>query len=165
MLLFLLGSQRVQAQAGTFTIPLVGNPVNDPATGITYCTINWTGLQLPLVRVIQVIISLSGDNVCLNPATGLNPTVINAGFTPAFNYSNTFTHTSLTITKAVFSGSFVPRPSPTCFPGASFEEALFSNGHYDFPQSPYSFPCRITPRKTGNGDLCCGIDPEDFVKI
>ena len=97
MLLFLFNGTSVLAQAGSFQIPLIGNPVNDLTTGVTRCTINWVNLQLTQVKGINLSVSVSGTAVCVNNALVPNPTVINAGFVNPMEYSNAFTNTGLTI--------------------------------------------------------------------
>lgn len=104
MLMFLLGSQRLQGQAAG-SLQIVST-VHDPATGITRCTINWVLIPNAntTVRAITVTISVAGAQVCVNPATGANPSTISSAF-PAPPFDQSFTPTGVTISRT---GSGVP---------------------------------------------------------
>lgn len=248
MLLF-LRCVTAQAQAGDFQIP--SNPLYDPNTTVTRCTINWINLQYATVKGINITISVSAFNTCVNNAAAAAPTVIHAGFTPSpdpnTGYAITYNNTSVNISRYLAGGFTVPAAPPyqpfviiafraqpgaaatisasgtvipmsggalpittasrnwtmnpgvriggdltkpdglecedgtpnnygflipgvtvtkqantggTCFPGASFESALFPFGTYEFLNTPYYFPYTITPTKVST-DVCCGVTSED----
>ncbi|MBV6440509.1 MAG: hypothetical protein DYG98_13845 [Haliscomenobacteraceae bacterium CHB4] len=111
MLATLLRCVTANAQAGFFEIV---NPVNDPTTAITRCTINWKNLFYSSLEAVDITISTTGLDDCINDDNAPNPTVIHAGFS-APNYTIQFTNTTLKIKRddpfsafAVPSSPYVP---------------------------------------------------------
>ena len=95
-------------------------PTNDPATGITRCTINWVNnVSLDQIRGINVTASIGGVQVCLNNSTAaVVPSVIHPGF-DVNPYQRQFTGAQFTLSRGGLPSSLLfslPNPKPYSAP-------------------------------------------------